>query len=268
MSEFTLKLEDFFSSEDFEKFNSQWNNFPDKDKLTLPSEVHMGNPVIGKVMQLEDKSVFRTKVFQGRNKLRKINPYYNAPFYLMPFWHLVHYWLTGEQFYHACMEKIRPNNHKCFVRDLPGEVKIEKPIFWPSKVQGHVSVIGLHKILKGSWERGKALESFTIHFYDDKQNKSYGYLSGACFMQFRSYVRAYQDLKEMKDGSFERMLRLVENQESNHQYLAIPRNDLLISGEELKENLRKGILPTEEVVDNFFSLYNLDKLRETELQSI
>jgi hypothetical protein len=249
-----LKLEDMLSKEETDVFNMEWSMFEEKNKLSSPYEVHNAFPVISKIYQFRDKLIFRAKVFQRRDYLRKINPYHNAPFYLIPFWHAYHYVCVAEQIYHAATEKFRPNNQKYIVKDLP-YFDLNKPIYWPAKHQGHISAVGLIKLRRGSWERGNAIETYTCHFIDDKSGEDYGSAGGLCLVGFRSYVQTMNNLKAGNPEAAEKLIRSIQGQEISHSRLYKRRDNLTICADELIETIRNGRIPNEEAMDDFFSLY-------------
>jgi len=251
-----LQLEDVLSPGEISEFHQEWQDFKGKNTVADPYEVHNGLPVISKVFQFKDKPIFKARVFQGRNRLRKINPYHNAPFYLMPFWHIDHFWRVGEQMYHASMEKHRPNNQEYIIRDLPKLFDIKDSVYWPSKVQGHVSMTAIHKVKVGSWERGKAMELFTGHYQDDKTDTYYGSMTGVCFLALRSYVRCLRDIEADVPGSKEKMIRVIENQGVSHKYMLAPRTNLTTSSEELIAMVQNGGISDTGKLADFFSLYD------------
>jgi len=257
----SLNLESFLESEDIERFHTQWEKFTGKNELSVPYDVHNGKPVISKVFQFEDKSIFRARVFQGRKHLRQINPYNNAPYYQIPFWHYIHLMIVGEQLYHGMMELHRPNNYRYIVTEIP-ELSLKEKIFWPGRVNGHVSAIGKYKTVMGSLEKGKLSEKYYCLIYDDEERKEKGSFSTTNFIGFRSFFKTTNDLVEKKLGSKERMIRLIETQEREHNYLLQPRTDLTSSGEELIEKVESGGIPSEEELINFFSLY--DRIPESQ----
>ena len=57
-------------------------------------------------------------------------------------------------------------------------------------------------------------------------------------------------------GAKEKMLRMIENQAVNLNYLAIPRTTLLSSAEELIKTIKDGRMPDEEAINDFFSFYD------------
>lgn len=258
MKEEALSLDSILSPSERENFYSSWESFKGKDEPAKAWQVHSGFPVISDVMQFEDKPVFRAKVFQSRSKLRKINPYHNTPYYRIPFWHPIHYLTVAEQMYHASMEYFRKDNHKFVVTEIPS-FDLKEKIVWAPRTNGYVSIIGLHKLLAGKWERGRAVESFTCLLVDDKEKKFYGSVSGTCFIGFRSYVKAHKDLMEKKEGSKERMSRLIKDQAEQHNDLLTKRTDLTAQTDELLARVRDDLPIDEKVLHNFFSLYDLNR---------
>jgi hypothetical protein len=254
MDNLRLSLDDFLNLEEKKRFEEDWQKFKGKDKPASPSEVHMSFPVISEVLRFEDKMVYRARVLQSERRLRKVNPYFNANRYLMPFWHPVHYLMAGEQFYHACMEQTRPDNCKYFVREIP-MFDLRRPIYWPSRTNGHVSAIGIIKMLKGSWESGNAREQFSVDFVDDVTGTLYGGGYGLCFVNFRSFYKSVQGIKKGVPEAREKLIRQIEEQAALHEKLLIPRKTLLSTKDKLIEALNKQELPEEEITD-FFNFYD------------
>jgi len=252
----SVTLESILSPKEISRFHDGWSSFKGKKNIASPHNVHGGFPIISEVFQFEDKPVFRARVFQGRNHLRKINPYQNAPYYLIPFWHPIHYITAGEQMYHGMMELHRPNNNKLVATEIP-ELDLKEKLCWPGRVNGHVSGIGMYKVLAGSWERGKAVERYVCLFYDDKKEKVYGSFNATIFLTLRSHIKTLKYLRDGKDGSQEKMIRLIQDQAAQHKYLLQPRTDLTSSSEELIETIRKDKIPPESDMINFFSLYDI-----------
>jgi len=250
-----IKLEEVLNQEEIARFNEQWQRFKGKEEPAEPSEVHMSFPVISQVMRFEDKLVFRARVLQSERRLRKVNPYFNADRYLMPFWHPIHYIMVGEQLYHASMEIARPNNNRYFVKEIP-VLDLRRPVFWPSHTNGHVSVVGIVKILKGSWESGRAREQFSGELIDDKTGAAkYGSGYGICFVNFRSFYETMRDLKAGKPESREKLIRQIEEQDALLRKLYFPRQTLMAKKEELIDALKRGEVPEEKIID-FFNFYD------------
>jgi hypothetical protein len=249
-----ISLEEVLTREEIARFDEQWKAFKGKDEPATPADVHMSFPVISKALRFEDKLVFRTRVLQSERRLRKVNPYMNADRYLMPFWHPFHYILSGEQFYHACMELARPNNGIYFVKEIPN-LDLRRPIFWPSHTNGHVSMTGIVKILKGSWESGKAREQFSAELADDKEGRKHGGGYGICFVNFRSFYETMQDVKAGKPESKEKLVRQIEEQDAMLKKLYFPRTTLMAKKQELIDDINQGVVPEERIID-FFNFYD------------
>lgn len=251
-----LRLEDFLTEGEIEKFHTDWMEVKKELPVAEPYEVHSAMPVISKPWQFRD-NVFRARVLQKR--LRRFNPYFNAHKYLPPFWHLQHYWMVGEQMYHGVTKLQRSYNNRHVVKDIP-QLDIKKMIFWPSwNSNGHISVIGLHRLKRGSWDEGNAIEKLSGNLYDDKTVHWYGTVSGMCFASWRSYVKAFQALREDEPSAMERMQNLILDQKRQHASLFVPRTDLRENeAEELVERLKDRKVTLEDL-DHFFSLYDIPK---------
>jgi len=250
-----FSLEDLLTKEEISDFHQRWKIFNDKYALSSPYEVHGALPVISKVFKIEGKNVFRARVFQKKKHLRSLNPYFNAPYYLHPFWHPHHYSTVVEQLYHASTEIIRPNNNIYNAKDIASQ-EIKKSVFWPAHNNGNVSVIGIYKLRKGSWNRGKATEQFKGIIVDDETGEEHYNMNAICFINFRSFYIAYENLKAGTPGARERMHRLISDQERKLSELNFQRQYLKSSAEELISCLSRGEIPDIESVVDFFSFYD------------
>ncbi|MDP2925642.1 MAG: hypothetical protein Q8N99_04680 [Nanoarchaeota archaeon] len=263
----SLKLEDFIADEEIGKFNDRWNIKKEKysplkkprllgPQLASSYQVHSAMPVISLPWQYNGTLVYRAKVFQ--KYLRRFNPYSNADIYLMPYWHIQHYWIVAEQLWHGIKTSSIPDYHRYVVKDLPN-IELKKPIFWPSRGNGQVSAIGLSKTRRGSWEKGKVIEQFTVIFYNDKESFEYGRGNGLCFISYRSYARAFESLQNGEPDSLNKIKTLIQEQKIQHLRLTHPRKDILNEEETAKsliERCRDGTITLKEL-DNYFSLYDI-----------
>ena len=247
-----LKLEEFLSEEEQERFHAEWERVKGILQIAEPYEVHSAMPVISKPWQFKD-NVFRARVLQRR--LRRFNPYFNSQKYMVLFWHPQHYGLVAEQMYHACHKISQQNYHRNVIKDIP-QIKIKRLTFW-SNSNKHLSVIGLAKMRRGSWENGNAIEQSRYIVYSDKECEECGSVGSPCFIGLRSYVKAFHALQRGESDALKRIQNLIQDQASQHKRLTTQRTDLREDeAGEIIQKCRDGRITLEQL-DHFFSLYDL-----------
>jgi len=261
----SLQLEDYLAQDEIERFHQEWQKHETERKrkakkvstLSSPYLVHNNIPVITIPRQFEEKPIFRSKVMEGH--LIRINPYYNSDKYLMPLWHLHHYWFVAEQLWHAIKSISIPNYNRYVVKDI-GQPEIKKPILWHrGSSNGDISITGILKLRRGSWQSGNVIEQFTAIFYDDKEGLEYGKVNALCFISFRNYVQAYNNLNNGNKNSFDKLRNLILDQNRQHKRLTTPRRDIL-DDDKLAQELTKKCQDktiTLENLDFYFSLYDV-----------
>lgn len=263
----SLKLEGYLTQDEIIRFHKEWQKHETERKskafrvstLSPPYFVHNNLPVITIPWQFEDKPVFRAKVMEKH--LIRINPYYNSDKYLMPLWHLHHYWVVAEQFWHAIKTISVPRYNRYMVKDI-GQPDIKKPIFWHrGSSNGNISITGISKPRRGSWQLGNAIEQFTGIFYDDRESIEYGRANALCFISFRNYVQEYNSLINGNKNSFDKLRNLILDQNRQHKRLTTPRTDIKDDdrlSQELIQKCQDKTITLEEL-DFYFSLYDLPK---------
>ena len=121
-------IRDVLTNEEIKKYEENWKNFKGKYKLNSARNVYSGMPVISEVYQFENYPIFRVHVFSKR--LRKFDPYFQTAEksrgYIIPFWHVQHYFMVLEQLYHASKRLILGDEHdKVITKDIPNKLNGE-----------------------------------------------------------------------------------------------------------------------------------------------
>lgn len=240
-----MKLEDILTKKEIEEYHGNWKPLTPRDNPEHEYTVHSGLPVIGRVYQYKDKTLFRAHVFQ--KKLRKFDPYFITPKYVHPFWHALHYFIVMEQVYHASSNIIRDNS-KLVGRDVPEKFEWRRPLSWDDRVSVELILEDLGKHGFYLKERG----NFT--FYNDKKKSAVLYVSVLTYWKPRNYIRAIEKIKNDKKDIKE-LTKKIERQDMNLKRLINSRKHLKATKVYLLSELKIGNIPEEELHD-FFSLWD------------
>lgn len=244
-----MKLRDILSEKEIEEYHKEWVLFDDKHILETEYHTHSGKPVISKVFQFKDKPIFRAGI-PSKKRLRKIDPYFISEEYILPSWHLQHYFIVGEQMYHASMRLIRDTD-KFRTLEVPQEIKLSSPIFWHDTTS--VELIWQPK----RQTKNYLVEDCFVAFYNDKNNKVKGRISARTFVEKRPYVTSIEKIKQENKKEIENLIKMIESRTFSQTKLAKPRKNLPDKNYLIKQ-LKKGKIPEEEIHD-FFSFWDKEK---------
>lgn len=240
-------VSDILSEEQIKSYREGWKEFDGKYRLNSSKNTHSGMPVIGNVFRYQNKLIFRSHVFQ--KKLRNFNPYFISEKYLMPIWHIQHYFMVVEQMYHASSHLIRDHS-KLSMRDIPEDFSIRKPIIWGDK---RIFVELILEDLGKSNEYFKERSNFTI--YEDDKNRKISNISFLVYYKPRAYVKSIEEIKQGDNSVIDDLIKKIEMQDINLGKLNNPRKTLETTKDYLISELREGRILEEELHD-FFSLWD------------
>ena len=229
------------------EYIGQWNKFKEKYKVNNSYNVHNGLPVISEVFQFQNYPIFRAHVF-GK-KLRSFDPYLiSEEKHLNPYWHLMHYQMSVEQLYHASIKHFRDTN-KYHAKEVPINLKLHESILWNENISIELILINKKKTKK------YLVEECYYTFFNEKDNKVKASILGLAFVEQRAFVKDIENLDKGKDV-IDGLIRKIEWQNIRLKKLKNPRKKLLMSKEELINELKNKNIPRKELCD-FFSYWDL-----------